>query len=548
MVDSLIFTIIISPPLGICDCCDGSDEVDSPFKVLCGDSCKQSLFAFQRQTLAEYKKLSSGLQARSELVNLMKRRKLREQQSYLSLVAELEETEKVYYRMRLHLEREEAYKEATLQFQELRRRVRECADQFLPVCDIFGDGVAYEMTDDSSLPIHLFGGDEEGDEEYLEEESDSDGSKKRDQLAEQRRVQEVEEEAQKKDAQRDEVRKTMTALQRVHSSYCSYLEQDVRGLLPEETPRVHKSVQQYLAYSSGRGGMAEKKRSRSVEMIRKKNTLFGPFLDNGREGHLLAMQVSCEVLGILLSPLTMPLTLADHAGRRLLSAFWLQMKQCSGSHRDSVACPPWKVSLAKSLREGGSLSLVLDALDYSQYNSLVRLQKTWSPYTSALRWYWTLIQQAPWYYSRYYLGSVLSGEPLRLPVKRDACTLREGIRVATEEMAALREKIQSRKLDEENKKAGKPGSGGCPPSEIRSEDGTCRPQRSGEGSIDFSKDGSWEALEGLCVEKEEGEYLYKVCLFDSVYQGSTRLGSFRGWGDRLRYPAPVTAAGDKKRF
>jgi hypothetical protein len=558
MVSLLFPFTYLTSPLGICDCCDGSDEVGSPFNVVCGNSCKQSLFAFQRETLAEYKTLSSGLQARNELVNLMKRRKLRDQQSYLSLVAELEETEKVYYRMRVHLEKEEAGKEAALQFQELRRRVRECADQFLPLCDIFGDGgAAYEMADDSSLPIHLFGGDEEGEEEFLRDSSiSSEGGKATEKEAAQREAEVAA--AQKKDSQRDEVRKTtMTALQRVHSSYCSYLEQDVRGLLPEETPRVHKSVQQYLAYTSGRGGQADKKRSRSVEMIRKKNTLFGPFLDNGREGHILAAQVLCELLGIFLSPLTMPLTVAHHATNRLISAFWLQMKDCSISHsgsrgeeeEDETECPAWKVSLAKSLREGGTLSRVLDALDFSQYNSLVRLQKSWAPYSSALRWYWTLIQQAPWYYSRYYLSPVLSSLSSALfgggkgagtgtaagigllPVKRDACTLREGIRVATEEMAALREKIQSRRLEEENNKK-----------QQRQET-----EVSGSVSLDFSKDGSWEALQGLCLEKQEGEYLYKVCLFDSVFQGSTRLGSFRGWGDRLRYPVPLPSGEQKKK-
>lgn len=525
------FVLTFSHSLGICDCCDGSDEIDSLFPIACPNGCKDILHAFQRQTLTEYKQISSGLQAKSNLVNMMKRKKLREQQSYLSLLTEYEETEKLYFQMRIFLEKNEKNQESKMQFDEIRRRVLNCANEYLPVCDIFGDGVD-SYIDDMALPFHLFGDNDE--EEYLVDVNNGNQQIEDKEKSEQQ----LKKEAQEKSSQRDEIRRTtMTALQRISSSYCNYLESDVNGILIEETPRVHKSVQQYIAYMTSRGGSAEKKRQRSVEMIRKKNTLFGPYLDNGKAGHILAIQVLCEMVGIMISPLTVPMTLGYHAVRRFISSFWIQMRQCGSSLPDPKLCSEWKISLAKSLREGGVLSQVMDALDYSQYNFWIQLSKRWSPYTSAVQWYVTLIQQVPWYYYRYYFTS------LRLPVKRDACTLREGIRVAKEEMAALKEKIESRK--EEEKKKLNPVSikedDGCSDSEIRSPDGTCRRV----AVVDYSPDGSWEALDGTCLEKDDGQYLYKVCLFQTVHQGSTRLGTYRGWGDHTKYPSTNV---EKKRF
>ncbi|KAG7096561.1 hypothetical protein E1B28_003983 [Marasmius oreades] len=51
----------------------------------------------------------------------------------------------------------------------------------------------------------------------------------------------------------------------------------------------------------------------------------------------------------------------------------------------------------------------------------------------------------------------------------------------------------------------------------------------------FGKDGEWKKLDGLCLEKDTGEYTYEVCLFGEARQkpnkgGSTfSLGHFDGW-------------------
>ncbi|CAE6424202.1 unnamed protein product [Rhizoctonia solani] len=54
----------------------------------------------------------------------------------------------------------------------------------------------------------------------------------------------------------------------------------------------------------------------------------------------------------------------------------------------------------------------------------------------------------------------------------------------------------------------------------------------------FGKDGEWKKLDGVCLEKDTGEYTYSVCLFGSATQksnkdhGSHSLGRFSGWNDK----------------
>jgi protein kinase C substrate 80K-H len=38
----------------------------------------------------------------------------------------------------------------------------------------------------------------------------------------------------------------------------------------------------------------------------------------------------------------------------------------------------------------------------------------------------------------------------------------------------------------------------------------------------FGKDGEWKKLDGVCLEKDTGEYTYSVCLFGSATQKSNK--------------------------
>ncbi|KAF9268338.1 hypothetical protein L218DRAFT_954698 [Marasmius fiardii PR-910] len=69
-------------------------------------------------------------------------------------------------------------------------------------------------------------------------------------------------------------------------------------------------------------------------------------------------------------------------------------------------------------------------------------------------------------------------------------------------------------------------------------------------SVDgFGKDGEWKKLDGLCLEKDTGEYTYEVCLFGEAKQkpnkgGSTfSLGRYNGWN-----PSPDVTPGEPEYY
>ena len=49
---------------GICDCCDGSDEKDSPFQPNCINHCEESLGILRKQALINYRLLQAGIRAK----------------------------------------------------------------------------------------------------------------------------------------------------------------------------------------------------------------------------------------------------------------------------------------------------------------------------------------------------------------------------------------------------------------------------------------------------------------------------------------------------
>ena len=52
---------------GVCDCCDGSDERDSPFPVLCEDVCGDAELAAKHSALLWHRNVQAGLRAKRDI-------------------------------------------------------------------------------------------------------------------------------------------------------------------------------------------------------------------------------------------------------------------------------------------------------------------------------------------------------------------------------------------------------------------------------------------------------------------------------------------------
>jgi hypothetical protein len=308
----------------------------------------------------------------------------------------------------------------------------------------------------------------------------------------------------------------------------------------------------------GKGGRAARKLT--VEQKRRKSTLFGAYLDTGVSGHEVGLQVIFEAVGLALAPLTVSytqLTLFYNNAKKTLyrRAQTCVMEQSGDSDMfDVVSMRPgvnddssveflpctstlvWPYRAILELgQESSPLSIVMNYFDYNNYDWIMKNVMTYvTPFINSNMWYFRIIQQTPYYYYRYYFGDGAS----KLPVYRNACTLREGLRVAQIEAQDMREKIEAKKKQVEAEggeveaKVGADGrviSTGSSSGLLSSFQSSAAPAHVGP---DFGPDGSWQALNGTCLTRHQGEYVYKVCAFQDVFQDRTKLGHFSHWGDK----------------
>lgn len=318
----------------------------------------------------------------------------------------------------------------------------------------------------------------------------------------------------------------------------------------------------------GKGGRAARKLT--VEQTRAKTTLFGAYLDQGSSGYAVGLQVVFEWVGLLLAPVTVPYTQLAATWSRNSKALQRRAQYCVLS-RDADGPLPnngggdewayqlpcndltlWLFRAVLALSEEASpLATALQYLDYNNYNFIMtHIVTRVAPILNSNMWYFRIIQQTPYYYYRFYFGDGAS----RLPVYRNACILREGLRVAKVEAKDLLAKIESKRREVE-RNGGKVDSESAPAAEgiaervmeflkmtfsslaapLPSSSSTALPdldEDEGLGALDFGPDGSWQALTDSCLTRHEGEYEYKVCPFRQVHQDGILLGDFSHWGKK----------------
>ena len=77
--------------LGVCDCCDGSDEKANAFlPAPCANNCEALKSALKKEALANYRHIQAALRARTIIMEDHRQRKLRERKTYDDLLDEKE--------------------------------------------------------------------------------------------------------------------------------------------------------------------------------------------------------------------------------------------------------------------------------------------------------------------------------------------------------------------------------------------------------------------------------------------------------------------------
>jgi len=259
---------LISFTEGICDCCDGSDEIDSPFQVNCPNTCEQSLARLRKQTLIHYRNIQAGLRAKAEVLQRQKQAKQQNIKTLQNLLEEKEELRKLHFQL-THFLNFESSPETQMRWKLLHERLHNCASGQQHICeDLFASTYFSEdeLRHEGFPEIYL-----NPKQRFVYEYSDDE------KLALAR----------------------STGLERVRLGICP-----VRDLLPDQDARIFARLFDYVHFMESTAGT--NKQLQQSKRAMQDTTLFARFLENGSRGYVLAGVQTGEVLGLVLSPVLLP--------------------------------------------------------------------------------------------------------------------------------------------------------------------------------------------------------------------------------------------------
>lgn len=130
---------------GVCDCCDGSDERDSPFPIVCEDLCGDAELAAKHAALVWHRNVQAGLRAKRDITVPFLADKAAQRKSYDDLKKDREMLNEMLGLMKYYLRHEE-YPEMTIRWRLIRERMHRCALGYQESCDVFHPG--YLVTDE----------------------------------------------------------------------------------------------------------------------------------------------------------------------------------------------------------------------------------------------------------------------------------------------------------------------------------------------------------------------------------------------------------------
>ena len=532
---------------GICDCCDGADEMNEHnlLHISCDNKCDEMLLDLKRSKMTYYTMITSALTIKNDMIGNMNSKKTSHipKEESKSIESQRYELYKLIMILKLRLKDEEKL-ESSLRYSLICQRSRQCAAGIEEKCGIF---LEYS--------------------EYIQKLSSSTSSTS----------------TFVYDFKNAKLSPTDTAL----SVTCP-----TGNTLIDPYTYERKNVADYL-----RNYKPKKVEKLSREQARR-TALLVPYLE-GREGTAPAQQWLCELLGCLLTPIIIPIQFSMEVLYHFLSYLWYGMELCVGdslsnldknkdgvyvqisnlnynlandlSHNRTTVCPSQLVFISRIILNTqipDTLEFrILSFFDYSSYSVLRSVEYFFKPYWLFLRWYMILIWKAPYTYYYYYFTNRYHS----LPPKRESCQLREGLRIAEEIRNQFENELKLTELPSDTNNNNNNNNRNSIYSSVSRDPlpqsytmkllyritnyfysfinnnhqhhhrkGGSNIDNDHDGldnnyvgvSIDYGSDSSWETLKNVCIEKKVLEYTYKLCMFRNVTQGNILLGKFLGWGGR----------------
>jgi len=496
---------------GVCDCCDGSDELAGK----CQDTCAQEKLDAKVQALQWHRNTQAGGHKRAELVNALMRRKAREALTMDTLVSDRSQVERLDMTMR-YWKRHEDAKEAVSHWRLLRERELRCIRGDERFCDFFYSGFLAE--DELFVPNAPDG--------FLAR------SRNRNQTS-------IEDGGtmQLGDGNLGELLKSQSPLERVRGTLCK-----ADNIIPDDSLRMFVTLGDYLAFQTSPGGVKSRKKTPSQK---RKETLFVRFLEaSGEHGPMHGALLLGELASLLLLPATLPVYALAWTSSAMQESFWSRVTACAGNPKDGATS--WSLSrsichiIVQATVPGSTANEVVNFFDYTQYSAISNFADHYvHPYRHGPNVVMKLLWYAPIIYWQYYVV----GAGRQLPPSRHTCLLRAGdvsIRAELEKLHRRQAEEKELALMLERKE--------------RSLDAALSGSGSGltDGSwADFGELGEYEVLKRQCLESPalgSPPYSYTLCYFQDIVQTalgvtdtgeldgsrgeSVTLGRFAHWGPR----------------
>ena len=316
------------------------------------------------------------------------------------------------------------------------------------------------------------------------------------------------------------------------------------NLLPDESTRIFVVLDDYINFVKSQQG--SKFFEKTVEQLQKE-TLFCPYIDDGKEGIILFSVIAAEYFGIILSPIILLLHRLEYYYTKhyqilfsFVENYRTEMVQKNPRSDEfsyySIMYIYYKLTdlYNDTQTEGTSSNNVIRFLDPFRYSSVMTfLDYTHVYYTTPI-WFLSIAFKSPIMYYDYYVSNSYSS----MPCRRHACLLRSGIEYAEKEIKIIENKMKDEEIRREQEKMKNENNLQNTRKEKKKARGKRKDDRKNEINgedlssviVDYGPEDSWEVLKGKCLNGEFGEYKYNFCFFGTFKQGYTVLGKFNNWG------------------